>query len=382
MTTETPVEYRQSASRLASGARWRLDPRNNSLNLIRLVLAAAVLVSHAFPLAGQGEGPRLAGETLGGWAVIGFFAISGYLITGSRLRTAFGEYLTHRIARIFPAFLVCLVVTALAFAPVSYFRANGSLSGFFSTPNTPINYVFANSLLRMNDYSIAGTPSGVPYPGAWNGSLWTLYYEFLCYLIVGILACLVVVRRSPWGIAVAFVVSVLVQANLGTVLEYTGHNQDVIFLAKLLPYFLGGALVFMLKKWIPLTWPIAVSSFVVAGTTVLVWNDWGGQAAAPLFAVALLWLGSVIPAPVWTQRNDISYGLYVYAFPVQQLLATFGVHEHGMWIYILAAFPPTVALAMLSWFGVERPVMRRVRRTPRPAQAAEPATRTPGGTTA
>lgn len=359
MTTATTLEY--PATRSAPAGRWTLDPRNNSLNLIRLVLAALVLVSHAYPLAGTGEGPRFADETLGGWAVIGFFAISGYLITGSRLRTPFGTYLTHRIARIFPAFLACLVVTAFLFAPASWLVSRGSLAGFFSTPNTPLNYVLGNALLKMNDYSVAGTPVDVPYPGAWNGSLWTLYYEFLCYLVVGVLACWAVVRRSPWGLAGAFVASVLVQAFLPVVLQYTGQNQDVVFMAKLLPYFLGGALVYVLRDRIPLRWPVALACTVVALTTVSIWNDWGGQAAAPLFAVALLWVGSVVPAPQWFQRNDISYGVYVYAFPVQQLLATFGVHEWGMAPYILLAVPPTVALAAASWYWIERPVMRRAR---------------------
>src|SRR6476620_3295224 len=61
-----------------------LDARNNSLNLIRLVLALLVLVAHSYPLAGAGDGSVVRGESLGGWAVFGFFAISGYLISASR----------------------------------------------------------------------------------------------------------------------------------------------------------------------------------------------------------------------------------------------------------------------------------------------------------
>lgn len=359
MTTATTIE--QPTERVAPSGRWTLDPRDNSLNLIRLVLAALVLVSHAFPLGGLGDDPSFAGESLGGWAVIGFFVISGYLITGSRFRTSFGSYLTHRIARIFPAFLVCLAVTAFVFAPVAWYADRGSLAGFFSTPNTPVNYVLGNALLKMTDYSVAGTPAGVPYPGAWNGSLWTLYYEFLCYLVVGVLACWAVSRRSALVVGAVFAGSVLVQIFLPQILTYTGPNQDVVFMAKLLPYFLGGALVYLLHERIPLRWPVALASAAVAITMVVIWNDWGGQAAAPLFAVALLWLGSAVPAPQWFQRNDISYGMYVYAFPVQQLLAMAGAHEWGVVPYILLTLPPTIALAAASWYLVERPVMRRAR---------------------
>lgn len=371
MTSASPVESTIRPTPLATStpaqaSRWSLNPRNNSLNLIRLVLATLVLVAHAFPLGGAGDGPRFAGENLGGWAVIGFFAISGYLITGSRLRSSFGDYLTHRIARIFPAFIVCLVVVAFAFAPVAFYRAHGTLAGFLSTPNTPLNYVFANSMLKISDYSVAGTPTELPYAGAWNGSLWTLYYEFLCYLIIGLAASVAIFRRTPWGIGLLFAASVAVQANLDFVLQYTGQNQDVIFLAKLAPYFLGGALVFVLKERIPLTWYVAAPSLLVSLAAVLLWNSWGGQLAAPLLALVLLWIGKTVPAPQWFQKNDISYGVYVYAWPVQQMLALFGLHEHGIAVYILLTIPPTFLLGAASWYAVERPVMRAVRK-PRPA---------------
>ena len=363
LSAATPLEHpawrQQHLQSTLKGARG-LDPRDNSLNLIRLLLASAVLVSHSFPLAGLPE-PTFAGTTLGGWAVIGFFSISGYLITGSRWRTPFGSYLVHRILRIFPAFLVCLVVTAFAFAPVAFFVERGTLDGFLATPNTPVSYVLVNSSLRMVDYSIAGTLGGVPLPSAWNGSLWTLYYEFLCYLIIGVLASFALFRRGPWGIVVAFVLSVALHAWIGQVVAHVGGGADLIFLAKLLPYFLGGALLFVVRERIPLVWPVALVSATVTVVCVLLWNSWGGQLAAPFFAVVLLWLGRVVPSPGWFQRHDVSYGTYVYAFPVQQLLALAGIHHLGQIVYIAAAIVPTAVLATLSWFLVERPVMRRAR---------------------
>ena len=98
----------------------RFDGRRNGLNLVRLGLALAVLVSHGYALLGRPE-PAPGGEKVGTWAVFGFFAISGYLITGSRLSSPLSAYVLRRLARIYPAFLVCLGVTALALA--------GALSG-------------------------------------------------------------------------------------------------------------------------------------------------------------------------------------------------------------------------------------------------------------
>lgn len=380
--TTSPTSLRRGAA-TAPGRGWlrpvAFDPRNNSLNLIRLVLALLVLVSHTFPIAGWGDGPMYADENLGGWAVIGFFVLSGYLIMGSRVRTDAGTYLMHRVARIFPAFLVCLVVTALAFAPIGYWRLNGTLSGFFTTANTPANYVFANSFLRMSDYSVAGTPGAVPYPGAWNGSLWSLYFEFLCYIVVGLLAFVPLVRRSARGIAVAFAVSVVAQIRVGDVVALFGGNGEIPLLAKLLPYFLGGALLYMLKDRIRFSAPFALLAAGVSFATISFVPSWGGQLVAPLVAYALLWVSLVLPAPRLILRNDVSYGAYIYAFPVQQLVVIFGGHTLGLVPYVLICTAVTAVLATASWIAVERPVMRRVRRgTSSPAPAATPAAVTPG----
>lgn len=341
----------------------QLDPRNNSLNLVRLVLAASVLFAHGYYIAGAGVGPHVDGENLGGWAVFGFFALSGYLITGSRWNNTLGVYLVHRIARIFPAFLVCLVVMVAAFGPIGYVHVHGSLAGYLTTPTQPLNFVFMNSLLRVNAYDIAGTPGNVPYPGAWNGSLWTLYYEFLCYVIVGILALVGWVRRHPASLALAWAASVGLHAGwphgVGALL---GGNGDAVLLFKLLPLFLGGALVQALRHRLPLHWLGAAASVAAVLGAVWALDGWGAQLTAPFIAYLLLWVGSVVPAPAVVLRHDVSYGVYIYAFPVQQLLVLTGIHQVNLFLYDVVALACTVPLAVASWLLVERPAMRRARR--------------------
>lgn len=360
-TREVPV------ARLGRWTGRQLDPRTNSLNLMRLVLATMVLVAHGFYISGQGVGPHVDGENLGGWAVFGFFAISGYLITGSRWSTSLGTYLVHRAARIFPAFLVCLVVMVVAFAPIGYLHAHGSLSGYLTTgPTPPAAFLLTNASLKINAYDIAGTPAGVPYPGAWNGSLWSLYYEFCCYLVVAVLGTVGWVRRSPWVIAVAWLGSVAGHAGWGHgVATLLGDNADGMLLLKLLPLFLGGALVQVLRDRLPLHWVGAL----VAGAAVLgsVWllDGWGAQLTAPAIAYLCLWVASVVPSPALVRRHDISYGVYIYAFPVQQLLVLTGIHEHGQLVYDVVALACTVPLATASWLLVERPIMRAARRAGR-----------------
>ena len=263
------------------------NAHRNSLNLFRLILATAVLVSHAHALSGRVE-PQWQGRSLGTWAVAGFFLISGYLITASRLRTHFSEYLVHRIARIYPAFLVCLIVVVVIFAPFAYIVQHGTLDGYLTTPNTPLNYLFDSAKLRMGDYAVAGTPANVPHAMAWNGSLWSLYYEFICYLIIGVLAILPIVKRAVWPIALVFALSVAAHANAPTVLNYFGGNIDVTLLLPLLPFFMGGALLFVLRKKFHLTFTgqralIAALVCAVVGVGLTLWQPaWGPQLAAPL----------------------------------------------------------------------------------------------------
>lgn len=353
------MSSRKASARLLVGR--PLDPRNNSLNLIRLILALAVLVHHSWPLTGAPDEPIFAGETLGGWAVSGFFVISGYLITGSRFSHGLGDYLVHRVARIMPAFVVCLLTMVVFFAPIGYLVAKGSLGGYFVTATSPLNFLVSNLTLKMNHYDIAGTPLNVPYSGAWNGSLWSLYYEFLCYLVVAALGCFAIFRKSPWFLTLLFAASVVAQANIDVINRYTNGNFDVVLLFKLLPFFLGGAVLFVWKSRIGIHWLPAAVSLLVSFVMVSAFPAWGGQASGAMIAYGTLWISSWLPQPSMIARNDVSYGVYIYAFAFQQLLAVFGGYEWGLVWFSLAAAALTIPTAIASWVWIERPVMRRVR---------------------
>ncbi len=339
-----------------------LNPKNNSLNLIRLVLSLMVLFAHSFFIVGAGTGPTFKQENLGGWAVAGFFGISGYLITGSRFNNKIGPYLVHRVARIFPGFLVCLVVMAAFFAPVAYVIQHSSLHGFFQTPTTPANSIFANMFLRISTYDIAGTPAGVPYPGAWNGSLWTLYFEFLCYLMIAVLGSFAFFKKTPWPILAAFILSVILWANITRIDPYFQNNFDFNMLARLVPYFLGGAVVKVFSKRIGFNWQGALVAGVLGTICVLSFDGYGNQLAAPFMAYLLLWASTWLPSPKIVKTNDVSYGAYVYAFPVQQMLAVLGAFRWGVWWFTLVAGLATLIFAIASWVLIEKPTMGLARR--------------------
>src|SRR4051812_12883386 len=161
------------------------------------MFAFAVLVSHSFPL-GYGRddpgGGLTHGQTaLGEIGILGFFTISGFLITRSAARFSLGRYLWHRGLRILPGLWVCLLVTAFVFAPMVALIERGSLAGFFGADGGPIGYVLNNCLVAIRQYGISGLLLETPYghrtgTSVFDGSLWSLLYEVLCYFMVAGLA--------------------------------------------------------------------------------------------------------------------------------------------------------------------------------------------------
>ncbi|MFC4140310.1 MULTISPECIES: acyltransferase [unclassified Microbacterium] len=347
----------------AAAPTW-LDPRNNSLNLLRLVMAAMVLVHHVFPVTGRGEGIELTpGESVGGWAVFGFFMISGYLITGARFRSDGGRYLINRIARLFPAFFFVNIITAFVLAPISYVMQRGTLDGFLSTPNTPFSYILANAWLRMENYTVAGTLANVPYPGVWNGSLWSLYYEFCAYLLVGFFCVLPIVRKSIWPMLIAFLATCALKIwNEAVAVYVSGLAADVVQFGRLLPFFFGGALVFILKerfgdRFRLSTWGLVVSAVATVGL-VLLFPRFGAQLTAPFLTYILIWIGAVLPSPKVFQVHDFSYGVYVWGFPLTQMLCLFGLAGAPLPVILTLLVILTSIMAAISWFLVERPTIR------------------------
>ncbi|KQZ82076.1 hypothetical protein ASD56_14395 [Microbacterium sp. Root166] len=345
----------------------------NSLNMFRLVLAAAVLFAHAFYITGNGHGPMLHGENIGGWAVAGFFVLSGFLIAGSRSRHSAGEFLVHRIARIYPAFLVCLVLTALVFAPIAGLLERGELGGFMTTPVTPLEYIWGNIGLHVHSYTISWTLQTVPYPGAWNGSLWTLYYEFFCYIIVWTLGFLAIFRRTLWFPVALWVVSLAVHASMG-VWTRLGLDLDFTLLFKLLPFFLGGVVAHaVFARW-GMHRNIGIACLVGSLVPIILVPGFGGQLAAPLLAYGLLWLSTVVPQPKIIAKHDVSYGFYIYAWPTAQLLMLLGAAGLGVWAFMGVNVLVTLVFAVASWLFIERPVLRAARGSRTTPAALAPAT--------
>ncbi|MCV7409165.1 acyltransferase [Mycobacterium florentinum] len=330
------------------------DPRCNALNLFRLGLAAEVMLFHSWPITGHMP-PQALLQLLFSVGVDGFFAISGFLITASWLRDPkVRDYLTARALRILPGLYVCLIVTAFAFAPVSVAVQGGSAAKLLQS-SAPYEYVLKNAtLISVLQFDVAGTPRNVPSPGAWNASLWSLIWEVLCYIAIAVIGIIGLANRR-WLSPVILVAAVIAAAMLPP-LTFPGAWTIPQLAARSAIMFAAGAVMFQWKDVIPARWSLVAASVVIVVASAAVLPDYRVAAALPL-AYAVIVSGALIRHKRTTLRTDLSYGVYIYAFPIQQMLAVLGLTGLHPALFFVIAFLSTLPLAAMSWFWIEKPAM-------------------------
>lgn len=341
--------------------------RANAFDFLRVAAATMVLISHSFPMVGLHEPMPVAGQTIGDLAVAVFFAVSGYLVCQSWQSDPHpGRFAARRALRIFPGLAVMALVTALVMGPAvsslpvgEYLAARATWAGM------------AHGALGLGGFALPGVFEGNPLPGAVNGSLWTIKYELLMYLSLALAGCLfrrigrvclglaVIGAVGWWALALVSPQPVPEPTPLPLPLAWRiGLVLDVDRIACLSVFFFAGAVLYMERWRIPLAWPLAG-----LGMAVLPLID------DPVLAMFACWLVVPYAAIVFAQRAprvfarlrgyDYSYGIYIYAYPVQQLCASLGERGgYGWGAVTLASLLATLLLAVLSWYLVEKPALR------------------------
>jgi len=328
--------------------------RRNNFNLIRMVAASGVLVSHAFPITLGPEAVQplerwLGGITLGTVCVIIFFALSGFFITKSFDQGRdWRRFLIARAYRLFPALAGVLCLTVLV-AGLVLTRADAA-SFWRAAPG----YVLRHLTLVDPVYSLPGTFFGNPYGPPINGSLWTLFYEVLCYAGVFVAGITGQLRRGAPTVAALLALAALSVAD--EMSDLPGRVSNIADLAW--PFALGGA-IYLWRDRIPL------SPLIVAALAALAALAQGTAAFPMLLTLALsygaFWIGFAQWRALlgYNRLGDYSYGTYIFAFPIQQILAATGVADP--WTNMALALPATCACAVLSWHLIEAPALARVR---------------------
>ncbi|MGY4711353.1 acyltransferase family protein [Mycolicibacterium sp. CBM1] len=363
------------------------DSRKNALNAWRLILATGVILWHSWPLTGRGISFEPVHQLLGDGFVDGFFAISGFLITWSWFRNPRArDYFAARGLRLLPGLWVCLIVTAFVIAPIAVAIQGGSV-GKLLLSRSPYDYVLGNSGVQVFKHDIAGTPLGVPWFGEWNGSLWTLFWEVLCYITIAALGVFGLLRFR-WVVPILLALVLCWSAMLPSmkvIIETPPDKRPPIdaattmliaegAAARFALMFLAGALLFQFRNVIPARWSLVFLSVGVVLAASLMPN-YRLLGAIPL-AYAIIVSGALLRSERLTLRTDVSYGVYIYAFPIQQLLVICGLAVLAPPIFAIVAAAVTLPLAALSWFLIEKPALSlksRLRRKDKTPNGPHPA---------
>lgn len=338
--------------------------RGNNINILRFMAATAVICGHMSIFLGASP-VALCGQSVSTVGVYMFFTLSGYLICQSLMRDGNPfRYLVRRVFRIVPALIAVVVFCALVLGPC---MTTLGLRAYFSSPDT-WSYIY-NNIAFKPQYSLPGVFGDSLYPNAVNGSLWTLPVEFSMYLILPCLLWLFKrLKVGRKGIAAAgavvFLFALAYEAGFwhpGIVIRGEGLESALT----LMPFFFIGALValapqakerlnaqvgFMLLLGMVFL-NVQARDAHVTGAAVYILH----VALVPYITLAFSFASPAKFGRVFAE-NDYSYGIYLWAFPIQQtLVSILGTGALGVLGYTALSVLVTLLFAMASWFLVERP---------------------------
>lgn len=343
--------------------------RDNNFNLIRIIAAYGVLVSHSYPLAlGPGviEPPgEWIGMSFGSIAVDIFFIASGFLVTGSLLaRQDTAGFLWARALRIFPALFVMLILTV---GSLGLLFSTVPANEFFTDPVTRKYFWRCLTLINGVKYELPGVFTDNPYANAVNGSLWSMRYELRLYLILALLW--VALRMAGAYRLQAFRIMVIIGAVSCGALMFAsrfGALETTDIFHRLGFMFFSGGSFYIMRNHIVLSNKAALMLAALFITAAIAGFDAFFVAYNLGLGYLLLWAAYVPAGPIrrYNAVGDYSYGVYIYAFPLQQIVAALipGVTISEM---LLLSSLATLACAILSWHLVEERALKLKDRLPR-----------------
>ncbi|AXQ23921.1 acyltransferase [Acinetobacter wuhouensis] len=327
-----------------------MDSRKNNLDIIRFIAASLVIFSHAFPIVyGKGNEDPLAillhGQTtIGGIAVGAFFIISGFLICQSFQRSkSLKDYILARSLRIFPALIGCFIFMIFIMGPMV---TELSVIDYFKNIQTYKFFIGATTLNFLAP-TLPGVFLNNPYPLYINGSLWTLKFELGCYILIAILGLMLLLKKH---LTLAF-------ALICVGLSYLKVNDNLHNLFVLISYFMMGATFYLYRESIKLEKKIFfISIFFLIFLTYFNLYYVGFSIFGTYIIIYLSYISGTFKN--FAKYGDFSYGIYIYAFPIQQSLVYFTKNSLNVYWHSLISLVIVIIFAFLSWNLIEKPSMR------------------------
>jgi len=328
-----------------------LKRENNNLDLIRIILACLVIIGHAPILNGSSLywidpiGNFFTFTYSGALAVKLFFFISGLVVTNSLLhKRSLLHFIISRSFRLLPGLLILLIVTVFIFGPI---LTKVSIHEYFNSLDH-FRYI-KNNIVFTTDYSLPGVFNENIYKNAVNGSLWSLRYEVGCYILL--LGLFLIGKNAKTAILNILIIAIIVDAFLPNkfIFSWLGDNQEI----NLLPAsFAFGAFFAVNANKIKMDLSIVLGSFIVYYLFNL------SSYNQILFVLAscnlVLYLASNKHILKLKPKYDISYGIYLWGFLIQQTVVHYTGHIY-VGIHCLISLIICIVLALLSFIVIEKP---------------------------
>lgn len=330
------------------------DGRENNFDIIRFFAATMVLFAHSYPLSSgvQLEDPLARFShfiNFGGLGVYIFFMISGFLVTRSYCsRNDIGNFVKARVLRIFPGLIVATVFSAFI---IGSFATTLPILDYFKNRDT-YGYIFHNVFLYKIRYNLPGVFLNNPYPGAVNGSLWTLPVEFKMYILVATVGLMGIFKSKKYFNIFSLVIILAYFMLLSVNINLLDPVNKLMII-----YFLLGAVVWINREHIPLHPAILI---FICTITAVVFKTAFLNYIFPITLVYTIFFIAYYPSIKihnFGKYGDFSYGMYIYAFPMQQLVALLIKDISPMKLFAIA-FVLTLGASVLSWKLIEKPAMR------------------------
>ncbi len=340
-----------------------LAPDRNSFNLVRLLAALTVLVSHTFIIkTGTDTLDPLLGPTpftLGQHAVNAFFFLSGLMLSQSiERRSDIADYLWARFLRIFPGLFACGLVLAFVAGPL---LSGSNVIDYFNDTHT-----WAYPFAILVQFAKAVPPhyifAELPYAGQANSPLWTINYEILAYMVLAAFSYGGWTRRTAVLWAALGLALALFMAEAAV--ESVSHTSHLYQLGRYGFCFALGMIAYRYRDG------VSLSPFWFAGSVLLVLATRGTAFEHAAYVVVVAHAALLAGARHYgtltelTQKHDISYGVYIYHWPVEQALLV-EIPDVGAIALLLVSLIVTVALAVASWRWIEEPALRFKNHVPR-----------------
>lgn len=345
----------------------KIESKNNNFDFLRFFAASLVIVSHSFPLSGSKFEPFswLSGfYTLGGLALVIFFTMSGFLIVKSW--TDYPDYLNFakkRFLRIIPGLVVVTFFSILVIGPLVTVV---NLDSYFQSRQI-IDYLKNVFMFPMYD-NLPGVFVNNIYPNAVNGSLHTIPVEIVMYGMVVIFGILGVFRNKLFPVAIVLILLIM---DFHVLPRMNTGNQSVFFhpivsFFWLATYFAIGSCFYIYREKIPYDKIIAFFALIMLLLSFKTpAAQFVGYFAFPYLVIYLSFL-DISWLRNFSKYGDFSYGLYIYAFPVQQTIMHFSRNKINIVYFFLISYAITLIFACISWNIIEKPFLnlkkKRIRR--------------------